>query len=188
MLRIGAIDCDEFSQICEKEKISQFPTYRIYPPFPVPIQDHVAIEKELDSDVIKKMALKHIGNRAIDITAANHDVFKSDNPGTPKVLLFTDKQKVPIVFRALSTYFDKTLEFGMVKKEEESLAAKYKVTKYPAFFILKNGEKAPIRYEDDDFSYAALFEFINTYSETFVFKQTTGDDAVESKATRPWLS
>ncbi len=106
MLRIGAIDCDEFSQICEKEKISQFPTYRIYPPFPVPIQDHVAIEKELDSDVIKKMALKHIGNRAIDITALNHDVFKSDNPGTPKVLLFTDKQKVPIVFRALSTYFD----------------------------------------------------------------------------------
>lgn len=76
----------------------------------------------------------------------------------------------------------------MVKKEEESLAAKYKVTKYPAFFILKNGEKAPIRYEDDDFSYAALFEFINTYSETFVFKQTQGDDAVESKATRPWLS
>jgi len=115
-------------------------------------------------------------------------VFKSDNPGTPKVLLFTDKQKVPIVFRALSTYFDKTLEFGMVKKEEESLAAKYKVTKYPAFFILKNGEKAPIRYEEDDFSYAALFEFINTYSETFVFKQTQGDDAVESKAIRPWLS
>jgi len=69
MLRIGAIDCDEFSKICEKEKISQFPSYRIYPPFPAPIQDHVAIEKELDSDVIKKMALKHIGNRAIDITA-----------------------------------------------------------------------------------------------------------------------
>lgn len=73
----------------------------------------------------------------------------------------------------------------MVKQEEESLAAKYKVTKYPAFFILKNGEKAPIMYEGDDFSYDALFEFINTYSETFVFKN---EEAVESKATRPWLS
>jgi len=52
------------------------------------------------------MAFKYIGNRVIDITAANHDVFKTDNPGKPKVLLFTDKTKPPIVFRALSTYFE----------------------------------------------------------------------------------
>ena len=52
------------------------------------------------------MSFKHIGDRTVQITAANHDVFKEDNPGKPKVLLFTDKQKVPIVFRALSTYFD----------------------------------------------------------------------------------
>lgn len=52
------------------------------------------------------MAFKHIGNRAIEITSQNHDVFKSDNVGKPKVLLFTDKAKTPIVFRALSTYFD----------------------------------------------------------------------------------
>ena len=52
------------------------------------------------------MALKHIGDRVVPITSTNHDVFKDDNPGKPKVLLFTDKQKVPIVFRALSTYFD----------------------------------------------------------------------------------
>jgi len=36
MLRIGAIDCDEFSKICEKEGVKSFPTYRVYPPFPVP--------------------------------------------------------------------------------------------------------------------------------------------------------
>ena len=42
----------------------------------------------------------------IDITVANHDVFKADNPGMPKVLLFTESKKAPIIFRALSTYFD----------------------------------------------------------------------------------
>ena len=42
----------------------------------------------------------------IDITLANHDVFKADNPGMPKVLLFTESKKAPIIFRALSTYFD----------------------------------------------------------------------------------
>ena len=106
MLRIGAVDCEEFSQICDKEGVTEFPTYRIYPPFPVPTQDLKSGDKELDTDVLKKMCFKHIGNRAIEITAQNHDVFKTDNPGKPKVLLFTDKQKFPIVFRALSTYFD----------------------------------------------------------------------------------
>lgn len=106
MLRIGAVDCEEFATICDKEGVTEFPTYRVYPPFPVPHSDLVNTEQEVDVDKIKKMAFKHIGNRVIDITSANHDVFKSDNPGKPKVLLFTDKEKTPIVFRALSTYFD----------------------------------------------------------------------------------
>lgn len=144
MLRIGAVDCEEFSSICEKEKISEFPTYRVYPPFPVPPQDHTTGDTELDTDKLKKMSFKHIGNRVIDITSQNHDVFKADNLGKPKVLLFTDKQKTPIVFRALSTYFDKTLEFGIIKSDDEALVKKYKVKSFPSFFILKHGEKAPI--------------------------------------------
>lgn len=57
------------------------------------------------------MCFKHIGDRVIEITSTNHDVFKNDNPGKPKVLLFTDKAKTPIVYRALSTYFDVSLLF-----------------------------------------------------------------------------
>lgn len=186
MLRIGAVNCEEWANICQKEGVTEYPTYRVYPPFPVPHQDYPTGETELDTDKLKKMAFKHIGNRVIDITAQNFEVFKTDNPGKPKVLLFTDKQKVPIVFRALSTYFDKTLEFGMIRAEEEELVKKYKVTSFPGFQILKHGEKTPIVYDGDDFSYNSLFEFINTYSETFVFAQT--EEPVESRASRPWLS
>lgn len=75
----------------------------------------------------------------------------------------------------------------MIKADEESLAKQYKVKDYPAFFILKHGEKLPIRYEGDTFTYKALFEFINIYSETFVFGGTS-DDPVESSATKPWLT
>lgn len=112
MLRVGAVDCDEWSNICSKEGITEYPTYRVYPPFPVPHQDHLSGDKEVDTDVLKKMSYKHIGNRVLEITATNHDVFKDDNPGKPKVLLFTDKQKTPIVLRALSTYFDVSLTFA----------------------------------------------------------------------------
>ena len=91
MLRVGAVDCDDHAAICTKEGITEFPTYRIYPPYPAPTQDHTTGETELDTDKIKKMSYKHIGDRTVQITAQNHDVFKDDNPGKPKVLLFTDK-------------------------------------------------------------------------------------------------
>lgn len=39
MIRVGAVDCDDFWKICESEKVTSFPTYRVYPPFPAPTQD-----------------------------------------------------------------------------------------------------------------------------------------------------
>ena len=75
----------------------------------------------------------------------------------------------------------------MIKSEEEALSKQYNVKKYPAFFILKHGEKKPFRYEGDSFTYKDLFEFINIYSETFVHPDTTNKD-VESAASKPWLS
>ena len=106
MFRIGAVECNEFADICAKEGITEFPTYRVYPPFPVPHSDLQSGDDGLDTDKLKKMAFRHIGNRVIDVTSANHDVFKDDNPGKPKVILFTESKKAPIVLRALSEYFD----------------------------------------------------------------------------------
>ena len=110
MLRIGSVECTEWSKICEKEKIESYPTYRVYPPAPIPSVDLIP-EETLDTDKLKKAAFRYIGDNVIDITAANHDIFKDDNPGRPKVLLFSESKKHPIVFRALSTYFDVSLIF-----------------------------------------------------------------------------
>lgn len=117
MIRVGAIDCDDFWKICETEKVTTFPTYRVYPPFPAPTQD---LEGDaLDVQKLKKMAVRHIGNKAIEVNLSNHDNFIDENPGTPKILLFTDKEKgFPLVFKALSEHFDKTLEFGLIRSSE----------------------------------------------------------------------
>lgn len=40
VFRIGACDCDEDASICEKEKITKFPTFRFYPPNPIPAVDY----------------------------------------------------------------------------------------------------------------------------------------------------
>jgi hypothetical protein len=106
MFRIGSVECNEFSKICDDAGVTEFPTYRVYPPFPIPHSDLTAPDAELDTDKLKKMSFKHIGNRVVDVNSINHDVFKEDNPGKPKVLLFTEAKKAPVVLRALSEYFD----------------------------------------------------------------------------------
>ena len=108
MFRIGSVDCQEFTKICDKEGVTgELPAYKVYPPTPIPAfffeNDK---SKSIDTDTLKKSAYKFIGNRVIDINANNIDTFIADNPGKPKMLLFTETKSAPMVYRALSTYFD----------------------------------------------------------------------------------
>lgn len=111
MFRIGSVDCKEFKQICDKEGITAYPTYKIYPPIPVPaFVSEQDINAVVDTDALKKSAYKFIGNRVIEISVNNIDTFVNDNPGKPKMLLFTETKSAPMVYRALSTYFDVSKE------------------------------------------------------------------------------
>merc|ERR1712166_1513479 len=95
------------------------------------------------------MAYRFIGNNSVEITQNNFDTYKDDRVGTPKMLLFTEKKGTPIVYRALSTYFAKTLDFGIVRKNDAFLIKKFKITKFPAFVLLKNKEK-PLPFLNKD--------------------------------------
>ena len=37
VFRIGAVDCEEYLNLCEKEGVTQFPTVKIYPSVPIPV-------------------------------------------------------------------------------------------------------------------------------------------------------
>lgn len=116
MFRVTGLDCEEYESLCIKEKVDKYPLFRIYPAFPAPTQDF--IEDTIDFDKLKKMATKFITSRVIEITQNNFDTFIGENPGKPKVLLFTDKKGTPAVYKALSSHFDKTLLFGLIRSEE----------------------------------------------------------------------
>ena len=116
MFRITALDCEEFSSICQKENVDKFPLFRVYPAFPAPTQDYD--ESTIDFDKLKKMVSKFVTSRVIEVTANNYDTFITDQPGKPKVLLFTDKKGIPLIFKALSSHFDKTLIFGLIRDAE----------------------------------------------------------------------
>ena len=57
IFRIGSVDCGDFEAICKKEGIETFPTFKVYPPFPIPTFD-VEVGEKLDTAKLKKAAGK----------------------------------------------------------------------------------------------------------------------------------
>lgn len=127
IFRIGSVDCEDFKAICDKEKVSNLPTVRVYPPFPAPTTD-LDLSSSFDGKKLRAAAGRFIDDKAIEISGNNHKLFVEENPGTPKVLLFTNAKKgTPFVYKALSQAFEKTLQFGIVRDSEDALAKQYKV-------------------------------------------------------------
>lgn len=125
MFRITALDCEEYGSICTKEGVTKFPTFRVYPAFPAPAQDYE--DDTIDFEKLKKLAARFVGSRVVEVNQNNFDTFINDNPGKPKVILFSDKKGTPLIFKALSSHFDKTLIFGIIRNTEQGLVSKYKV-------------------------------------------------------------
>lgn len=82
--------------------------------------------------------------------------------------MFSDKKGINAIYKALSSHFDKTLFFGIIRSSESALVNKYKVKEFPTILLVKNSETKPEKYTGE-MSYAEIFNFINVYSETFVF-------------------
>jgi len=147
--------------------VTNFPTIRVYPMFPIPTQD-LDLSKGLEIKVLKKTAGRFITDSSIEITGKNHQTFVTEDAATPKVLLFTSSKKgTPFVYKAITQAFEKTLQLGIVRESEDALVKKYKVKKFPALFVIKS-EGQPIAYSGEGFSYKEIFEFLNVYSQIFI--------------------
>ena len=102
--------------------------------------------------------------------------------------MFTKAKKgTPFTLKALSSNFAKTLDFGIVRESEDAIAKKYKVKKWPSLIVIKS-EGKPIMYDKDDFSYKALFEHLNVYSQIFVDPNAEGNEPKQNAAAKPWLT
>lgn len=168
IFRIGSVDCQDQGPICTKEKIEKFPTIKIYPTFPAPAFDLDLSGDSFDVKKLKMQAGRFYSDKSIEITSNNHKTFVEEDVATPKVLLFTNAKKgTPFVFKALSSNFEKTLQFGLIRDTEDALAQKYKIKSFPALIVIKSDGK-PVKYDGKEFQYAPIFEFLNIHSQIFV--------------------
>jgi len=125
VFRIGACDCENEADLCDKEKIFKFPTFRVYPAIPYPSFD---VEGKVEIKNILRHASRYYYSKIIQINQSNIDALLNEDPGIPKVLLFTDKKDVPLLYKGLFVNFEvflfyilllkSKLHFGIVKSEE----------------------------------------------------------------------
>jgi len=79
IFRVGAMDCGKWEQICKKEGVKEFPTIKVYPPFPVPISELDVSSKKFDEKDLKKKCAKFVNDKSVEITQMNHKTFVEED-------------------------------------------------------------------------------------------------------------
>lgn len=188
ILTFCAIDCDKNTSLCESELALTVPDYKetnkhhfmIYPVMPLP---KFVYTDEISESGVKKYI--HLIPTKIEIIhdEKEFNVFVSKFENVPKVLIFSNKKKPNYVLNALSNAFYKKLIFGYINNELKEVVEKYKVTKFPHIIVLKKN-KVIDTYKGKH-SYINIFDWLNVYSETFVFGGgfDTSPDKTDEK---PW--
>ena len=51
-------------------------------------------------------AARYVQYNVVEVNSSNFIKFTQDNPSVPKILLFTDKKGIPLIYKALSMAFE----------------------------------------------------------------------------------
>merc|ERR1719313_2379556 len=97
---------------------------------------------KLEKGAMSKAVTKQIPNFATELKGDNVDSWLTSDPTKPKVILFSDKEKIPTILKALSseTVFRRSIKFGFARKSEEALVKKYGIKKFPSFLMLRGSK------------------------------------------------
>ena len=122
------------------------------------------------------------------MTNNNINLFLESKPDKPKIIYFTEQKEAPFLLKAISHTFFDTMHVGIARNTEEQLAKKYKITNFPSVIIIRRKAEKPLYYKGE-MNLPSLLDFINPYSEKFIFgdpKTKLVED--EKKILKPWLT
>jgi thiol-disulfide isomerase/thioredoxin len=162
MFKLAGLNCKKYKDLCSKEGVTDFPAYKVYPPLPAPPMKY---EGKIETKNILSYLGRFIGNKVLELNNNNFDEFISSKPNIPKILLFTNKKNVPLLFKRLSLQFDKKIDFGIVRAEDTGITSKYKVKSFPK--IMAIGVDKKIKFYEGEMKYRNIMDFCNVYQETF---------------------
>ena len=108
MFKLAGLNCKKYKDLCSKQGVTDFPTFKVYPPLPAPPMKY---EGKIETKYIISYLGKFVGNKVQELNNNNFDDFIHTKPNIPKVLLFTDKKNVPLIFKRLSLEFDVSIYY-----------------------------------------------------------------------------
>lgn len=91
-----------------------------------------------------KEAKKYLNQNPKYIDDSNYEAYLKDNETFPKVVIFTNRDKIKTFHKALVNEFGDKMDIYLVKKGNLNIEAKFKVTSHPQIFVYKITEKQPI--------------------------------------------
>lgn len=175
---VGAVDCRTHTVTCEREDVSETPTVKVYPPFPMPVQEYTG---EMTDKAILAFVSRYLQADVKEVNNENYDLFLAEKVSMPKVILFTEKKGVPTLFKGLAVAFEGKMVFGIVRPEADSVVRKFKVRSYPKLVVSRSDK--PLAEYSGELNFKEIFDFVNIYSETFV---PGGKAQSSSLGSKPW--
>merc|ERR1719240_462168 len=130
----------------------------------------------METKSISSKIAKFFSDLSTALTKDNVDGFLTTEPTKPKVLLFSNKPKPPMMFRALSseTVFKRTVKFGFVQESQADIISRFKIKKFPSF-VMQRGSKGETKETyKGDMTFSGLQEWINLFSESGMGDKVAG--------------
>lgn len=189
MMKVCAMDCTENAKFCEKNNVKTTPAVMLYPPNPMPA---FMWEGKMEKKALSGRMAKLMPDNSVVLAADNVDKFLTTDPTKPKILLFSNKDKVPLMFKALSSeqVLRRTIKFAFVKEAESAIVSRFKVKKFPTL-ISVTGPKADQKEEyKGDINYLAVHEWVNLRSESGMGDKVKGGGGASEETieeAKPWL-
>jgi len=189
MAKICAISCSDWPVFCEKQGVAETPTVMVYPPNPMPAFKY---EGKMEAKAISGKVARFMPDMSIKLTTDNVDAYITTEPSKPKVMLFSSKKTVPMIWKALSseTVFKRTVKFGFASEEDAEIVAKFKIKKFPTV-LMQRGTKAETKeVYSGEMKFSALKDWVNLHSESGMgdkMASVGGKEEESVEEAKPWL-
>lgn len=181
-----ALNCDDEPGLCQEDTKASLPIFQAFVPAGInpyngkPLVNQRPYQGVIGAKEISEFFTSNIPFLGDTLTNDNNKEF-FDEKGN-KAVLFTNKDKVPLIFRGLASKYRARLEFGVVFDKETQLLEYYNVKEFPTLIVIENDEI--IRYSDK-IEFKEISNFLENYvsaeKKPLKYKKTNTKPSAETK-------
>ncbi|RKP34767.1 thioredoxin-like protein, partial [Dimargaris cristalligena] len=211
LAKVGAVDCDEDANrpLCAQYKVEGFPTIKAFPWKARIDKKNPKKKTKTPQDYNQARTAKALYDFAMaqvptltvtvkdkppssgNVMSKGGQLMLSDlagflehRPGTPKVLLFTQKDEVAPLYRGLAMAYHDRLMLGWVSSKNTDVQKQFGITKFPTLLVLPDGQIDNTVVYDGKISLDNLKAFLKPYASKSG-KSKRSDDEASKKEKSP---